>query len=162
VALGIDPSVIARGLESFTPESGRLQIHDLGNGVTLIDDAYNANPASARAAVDVAKLHSGKRVVVLGDMAELGADAGRHHYDLGVYAKDNEIDQLIGFGELSRGTVDGFGSEAAWYDNMDELVARVMSEVERGGVTVLVKGSRSMRMERVVDALLPAKSGVAH
>lgn len=161
-ALDIEPAVIAQGLENFAPESGRLQTHELGNGVTLIDDAYNANPASARAAVDVVKLHPGRCLVVFADMAELGADAPMHHQDLGAYAREQRVDQLFGFGELSRGTIDGFGSGGTWFENIDELIARVMSEVEKGDITVLVKGSRSMRMERVAQALLPGPSGVAH
>lgn len=162
VALEINPQSIAEGLRKFQPESGRLQSHALNNQVTLIDDAYNANPASARAAIDVLRIRGGQSVLVLGDMAELGPDAAQHHHELGVYAREQGVQTLIGFGDLTREAVEGFGAGGDHYANIDDVCSAVVKLVEAGSVTVLVKGSRSMKMERVVHALMPSRSGVMH
>ncbi len=161
-ALDVDLDCIAQGLRDFEPEAGRLEIHALNNDVTLINDTYNANPASARAAVDVLSLRDDSRVLVIGDMAELGPDADVHHHELGVYAREKGVETLLALGDLSRSTVEGFGDGATHHQNIDSVIAAVAKIAEQGSVTLLIKGSRSMQMERVIAALLPSQSGVAH
>lgn len=155
LALGIANASIAQGLSQFAGVKGRLQ-HKVGfNGATLIDDTYNANPDSMKAAIDVLSKLQGTTLMVMGDMGELGADAAAMHAEIGRYAKANGIAQLMTLGELSAGAAQAFGAHAQHFTDLDSLVAAVKLHMQVG-VTVLVKGSRFMRMERVVDALQAA------
>jgi UDP-N-acetylmuramoyl-tripeptide--D-alanyl-D-alanine ligase len=122
-------------------------------GAALIDDTYNANPASLHAAVEVLAAEPGTRLLVLGDMAELGAEGGALHAAAGREAREAGVDALLAVGPLSRQSADAFGSGAMHFDDVDALVA-ALKPLLGGDVTVLVKGSRSMRMERVVEALV--------
>ncbi len=152
MALGIDEAAIVRGLAGFQPVKGRLLAKSALHGATLIDDSYNANPGSMRAAIDTLSLYPGNRALVLGDMGELGIDAPRLHREIGEYAKQAGIEKLFVLGELSRETAVGFGVGARHFEYIEDLLHEV-ENLLAPGVTVLVKGSRFMKMERVVKSL---------
>lgn len=154
-SLGASIDDIVAGLETVQAVPGRLCLVPGFAGARLIDDSYNANPASLAAAVDVLCEYYGERWLVLGDMAELGADAERLHLDAGRNAAGCGVSRLFTLGALSRAAADGFGAGAESFDSYEALCERLTSLLSDAGgeVTVLVKGSRSARMERVVRAL---------
>jgi len=149
---GVAPANIKAALESVVPVGGRLQPLNGCNGATLFDDSYNANPVSVVAAAEFLASLPGENWLVLGDMMELGDDAAGMHRAVGEAARDCGIDRLFVVGELSRNTVEGFGEHASWYSNADALIDDVGAALT-SSVNVLVKGSRSMRMEIIVEAL---------
>ena len=151
-AAGIDIADIKSGLESVQPVDGRLRRLAGINGATIYDDSYNANPLSVVAAAEFLASLPGDNVLVLGDMGELGDAAAKLHAETGAQVREAGISRLLAAGDLSRNTVEGFGEGASWHADVDELAAGLASEL-REGVNVLVKGSRFMRMERVVEAL---------
>ena len=153
-ALGIDSAHIQSALEGLAPVEGRLRPFAGVNGCTLFDDSYNANPLSVLAAAEFLASLAGESWLVLGDMKELGDDAENLHRELGASVRASGVDRLFAIGDLSRHSVAGFGDGARWYASIEELIADV-SEVS-AAANVLVKGSRSMRMERVVTALRAA------
>ncbi len=123
----------------------------------MIDDTYNANPDSVRAAIDVLAAAASPRVLVLGDMGEVGSEGVAFHQEIGAYARQQHIDQLYTVGTLARHASLAFGSAARHFDDMEQLkdeAARVPP-----GASVLVKGSRFMKMERVVERLTGAQAG---
>ena len=150
-AAGIELSHIKQGLEDFAPVTGRLQNYVLKNGTRVIDDSYNANPDSVRAAIDVLSTLPEPRLLVLGDMGEVGPEGPQMHREMGQYAKQQGITNLLTFGEASKETCQAFGQGAQHFKLIEELF-NAFSLLEPA--TVLVKGSRSMRMERVVQNLL--------
>lgn len=150
-AVGIDKASIVEGLESFRGVKGRLQLKRGLEGARFIDDSYNANPDSTKAAISVLAAEPGKRVLVLGDMGELGANAAALHREVGAFAKAAGIDALLALGELSIHSVQGFGKQAMHFERMEELLAE-LHNLLAPDVTVLVKGSRFMQMERVVKS----------
>ena len=152
VALGISNANIARGLTGFSAVKGRLQRKAGINGASLIDDTYNANPDSMKAAIDVLTAQTGSTVFVMGDMAELGADSIKMHAEIGAYAKQKGVAQLLAFGELSKHAVAAFGSNGEHFDALEANIHAARRATKKD-VTVLVKGSRFMQMERVVAAL---------
>lgn len=151
ITSGISLEKIRLGLEKLKPVAGRLQCLSSEKGTTVIDDSYNANPDAVKAAIDVLAECSGKRCLVLGVMAELGAEAATMHKDMGAYAKEKQIEQLIAIGEYAQDVTSGFGQQGKAFAEIEQLLSN-LEEVERSDV-VLVKGSRSAKMERVVDAL---------
>jgi len=151
-ALDVEAASIKAALEGVSPVSGRLQPLRGSNGATLFDDTYNANPLSVMAAAEFLAQLSGESWLVLGDMKELGDDAAAMHREVGEAVRQRGIDRLFGLGDLSRYTVEGFGEHGSWFGSIDALVDE-LSATLTDSVNVLVKGSRSMRMERVVDAL---------
>jgi UDP-N-acetylmuramoyl-tripeptide--D-alanyl-D-alanine ligase len=153
LALGIGLDDIKQGLESFNGVKGRLQRKPGRGGAIVIDDTYNANPASMRAAISVLSGHPGRRIFVMGDMGELGDDAAAMHAEIGALAKTAGIDALYAVGVLSAGAVQSFGAGARHFDTPEALAAALENEL-KAGVAVLVKGSRFMRMERVVELLM--------
>lgn len=159
-SLGVPLDTVAKALGSVAPVNGRLQpLSGLGDA-TLYDDSYNANPLSVIAAADFLASLPGKSWFVLGDMKELGANEARLHEEVGEKLKRAGIDRLFTTGELCRNTVEAFGDGAEWFASTDALTAALMPALS-GDVNVLVKGSRSMRMERVVQALRsPTSTGV--
>ena len=154
-AVGIDTKTIEQGLAAFRPYTGRLQVKQARGGATLIDDTYNANPDSVRAAIDVLASCPGPTVLVLGDMGEVGAQGAEFHREVGAYARAKGIASLLALGEAARDAVQAFGPGARHFDKLEELIANV------NGKSILVKGSRFMKMERVVAALTgaPAEGG---
>lgn len=167
IAIGIDLNAIQLGLQSYAGVKGRLQHLQGLNGALVIDDCYNANPMSMKAAIDVLKTQAGKKLLVLGDMGELGDDAAALHAEIGAYAKQAGVDRLYTLGDLSKNMAVAFGAGAQHYATPQELVADVIT-VMAAGVTVLVKGSRFMAMERVVNEVISKqnnatqKNGEAH
>lgn len=151
IASGISLEKIRLGLEKLKPVAGRMQCLSSKKGTTVIDDSYNANPGAVKAAIDVLAEYSGKRCLVLGVMAELGSTAAAMHNEVGAYAKEKQIEQLIAIGEYAQDVASGFGQQGKAFANIEQLLDS-LEEVEKSDV-VLVKGSRSARMERVVDAL---------
>jgi UDP-N-acetylmuramoyl-tripeptide--D-alanyl-D-alanine ligase len=150
LALQVPPDTIARALGSFGGVAGRLQRKDGLHGSTLIDDTYNANPASMHAALEVLAQATGKRLLVLGDMGELGDDAAKFHREVGIAARELGIEKMFALGLLSAGAVQEFGAGAQHFDNIEALQDALDKELDEQTV-VLVKGSRFMKMERVVQ-----------
>ena len=159
-ALGLEMEHIVRGLEAFTPVGGRLARSRAVGGADLIDDSYNANPDSVRAAVDVLAACPAPRVLVLGDMGEVGQRGDEFHREVGAYAAERGIGCLLALGEASRASVAAFGAGAEHFESIDALCERA-GLVATAGTTVLVKGSRFMRMERVVARLAGQAPGSA-
>ncbi len=151
-AVDIDMAAIKAGIESYQGVKGRLQHKAAKLGGIVIDDSYNANPDSTLAAIAVLAGMSGRKILVLGDMGELGADAAAMHARVGAAAKVAGIDALYALGDLSAHAVSGFGAGAQHFNDMAELAGVVTAQMS-AGVTVLVKGSRFMQMERVVKIL---------
>ncbi len=156
-ALGVTPEHIQSGLESVKPVAGRLQPKRGLHGSTLFDDSYNANPLSIAAAAEFLAALDGQSWLVLGDMGELGADAARLHREVGIVVKNAGVDRLFGTGELSRNVTEAFGDNASWFESVDALIDALRVAVT-SDVNLLVKGSRFMRMERVVEALDSTKA----
>jgi UDP-N-acetylmuramoyl-tripeptide--D-alanyl-D-alanine ligase len=151
-ALDIGLDDIRAALESVNPVGGRLQpLHGIKDA-TLFDDSYNANPLSVNAAADFLASLPGESWLVLGDMKELGDDAAQLHREVGEAARASGVNRLFAYGDLAASAAEGFGESASWYASIDALVDELCDGMS-SGVNVLVKGSRSMRMERVVDAL---------
>ena len=156
-AVGVPADTIVRGLAAFTPVAGRLRRLQGQGGYGLIDDSYNANPDSVRAAIDVLADEVGPRVLMLGDMAEVGVQGPAFHAEIGDYARSRGLDRLLAAGPLSTHAVAAFGDGARHFESVDALLALLADEGPGLPGTVLVKGSRSMRMERVVKALAEAQ-----
>ncbi|MEP6701678.1 MAG: UDP-N-acetylmuramoyl-tripeptide--D-alanyl-D-alanine ligase [Betaproteobacteria bacterium] len=162
-AAGIAIDAIARGLNAFAPVAGRLVKSVLDNGTVVLDDSYNANPDSVRAAIDVLAGIGGRRVLVLGGMGEVGKEGPAFHREVGSYAAMRQIDALLTLGTEAAAAAVAFGPAAQPCADIDALIERAR-DAARPGTTILVKGSRSARMERVVRALagLDADGGESH
>jgi UDP-N-acetylmuramoyl-tripeptide--D-alanyl-D-alanine ligase len=155
-AAGIDQDAIVRGLEAFAPVGGRLQRKQALCGATVIDDSYNANPDSVRAAIDVLAQAAAPRILVLGDMGEVGTQGQQFHEEIGAYAKSRGIETVLATGELARYLA---ASGARHFEQFDELLAALDSQLgSNSDATVLVKGSRFMKMERVVQHLIGSQN----
>jgi len=154
-ALGIAPATIAAGLSDYEGTQGRLQRKAGVNGCTVIDDTYNANPDSMQAAIVWLAGLPGKRIFVMGDMGELGGESDQGHAEIGELAREHRLDGFFALGVASLGAARAFGSRARHFGEIDPLVAALEPECD-GTTTVLVKGSRFMRMERIVARLVPA------
>jgi UDP-N-acetylmuramoyl-tripeptide--D-alanyl-D-alanine ligase len=170
VALGAGLSLeqIKVGLESFVPVNGRMQAKPLNASRTLIDDSYNANPDSVRAAIDALKQSGNTSWMVLGDMGEVGDQGPAFHEEVGAYAAEQGISKLFALGEQCKFAVQGFNdsqktqlaSSATHFTTLDQLLEELneaLADQESSTqlhLDILVKGSRFMRMERVVQALL--------
>lgn len=148
-----DREMIKVGLETMVSVKGRLNQFKAANGALIIDDTYNASVASVKAAIDYLASLSGTKVLVLGDMAELGDESDRYHREVGKYAKENNINQLLVSGQWVKHSADAFGDNAQWFENKEFLVSHLKSVIQ-SDYKILVKGSRSAQMEQVVDALV--------
>lgn len=155
LALDIAPPVIQQGLASVKPVPGRLNLIKTKSGWTVIDDTYNANPASLYSALQVLKQMQGTPWLVLGDMKELGEGSRKMHREVGEAAKAMGVGRLFTTGELSAETAEAFGDGAEHFEDRDEL-ARALCAQLKPGTTCLVKGSRSMGMEAIVEAITDA------
>ncbi len=149
-ALGIRLDLIQQGLQSFTGIQGRLKVNHLANEVVLIDDSYNANLDSMKAAIDVLETYPTYRILVVGDLFEVGADVIEIHKALGVYAKAHAVDELLAVGEMSKHVVQAFARGAKHFDDKAAL-ANYLKTKMTSNVAVLVKGSRGMHMEDVIN-----------
>ncbi|MDD2933408.1 MAG: UDP-N-acetylmuramoyl-tripeptide--D-alanyl-D-alanine ligase [Methylotenera sp.] len=155
-ALGVSNADIAQGLENFSGVYGRLELKAACHGALLIDDTYNANPDSMRAAIDVLAKYAGEKILVLGDMGELGSEANNMHAEIGAYAKAAGLTTLYCLGKLSIEMVKSFGVGAQHFSSPEEIAEAVLPQLT-SSTTVLVKGSRFMQMERVVNLLVASK-----
>ena len=165
LAAGVPLEAIKRGLESFGAVKGRLQVKQavLGTlaGATVIDDTYNANPDSMRAAIDVLASRASPRVLVMGDMGEVGDSGPAFHREIGAYAKERGIDALYALGDASRDACAAYGASAHHVADVGTLVAQLQQAGFGAAATLLVKGSRFMQMERVVDAVTSPQPNAA-
>jgi UDP-N-acetylmuramoyl-tripeptide--D-alanyl-D-alanine ligase len=152
LAAGVRLDAVVAGLEAYTGTRARLQQRRGPGGSLILDDTYNANPDSVRAGIDVLAQMPGHTFLVLGDMGEVGECSAQLHDEIGGYAKSCGIDGLFALGEASAVAVHNFGEGATHFTSVEALVAALAHRLE-GQATVLVKGSRFMRMERVADAL---------
>jgi len=161
---------IRLGLAEMKPVNGRLNIHQLTESLRLIDDTYNANVESIKAATDLLSSYPGKRILILGDMGELGADARSYHQEVGEYARDCEIEHLLTVGVLSQVTTEAFNKSkgaSSHFSSKESLVEALhpllMNEEQQ--ISILIKGSRSAHMEQVVKQIIaqyqPSKEVVA-
>lgn len=158
-ALGVPLVGIKAGLEAVQPVKGRAVADLAANGVRVIDDSYNANPLSMCAAVDILAAFSGRTVLVLGDMGELGEWAEQGHRDVGAHAA-GKVDALYAVGPLMAHAVAAYGANGRHFADQASLIEALRSE--SGDTTILIKGSRSAAMDKVVDALLQRASGEVH
>ena len=157
-ALEIDKQSVEQGLASLSPVAGRMQIKPGMGQWSVIDDTYNANPASLEAAIDVLAELEGKKILVIGDMAELGESSASMHESIGLSARHAGINKIYAVGDYSKEAALSFGKGGCHYasqlDLVNDLIADLHSDDRGEATTVLVKGSRSAQMERVVDALI--------
>jgi UDP-N-acetylmuramoyl-tripeptide--D-alanyl-D-alanine ligase len=151
-AAGATSDAIRQGLAAVSPVKGRMQRRRGSGGATLIDDSYNANPSAARAALDFLSACPGRRIFVLGNMLELGDEAATLHREIGEYAR-GRCDELVAIGDLAAAAAEAFGNGAAACADI-EAAAGFVRERLAPNVTVLIKASRSMGLERLVDRLV--------
>jgi UDP-N-acetylmuramoyl-tripeptide--D-alanyl-D-alanine ligase len=161
LAAGASLDAVAKGLATFRPVGGRMQRLAARSGASLIDDSYNANPDSVRAAIDVLAAEAGTKFLLLGDMGEVGERGVEFHEEIGRYARERGIDRLYATGELCRAAVAAFGVGARHFASVDDLIVVAAGDV-MPKTSALVKGSRFMRMERVVQALSAEPPKGAH
>ncbi|MGB0134238.1 UDP-N-acetylmuramoyl-tripeptide--D-alanyl-D-alanine ligase [Dokdonella sp.] len=165
VALAVDVPLetIKAGLEAARPVAGRVAGRSHPSGAKIIDDSYNANPASFAAAIDALAACAGRRILVMGDMRELGADGLRLHADTGALALQRGIESLYAVGELSVAAVGAFGSAARHFPSQADLVSALHAELTPE-TTLLIKGSRGSAMDKVVNELfaIDANDGGRH
>jgi UDP-N-acetylmuramoyl-tripeptide--D-alanyl-D-alanine ligase len=160
LAAGLAPAAIGAGLAAFRPVGGRGTRTRLSGGALLIDESYNANPDSVRAAIDLLAQQPGRRVLVFGDMGEVGARSAEFHREIGAYARERGLDALLALGEAAAGAVAAFGAGACHFGSAEALAAAARVQAAApGGATLLVKGSRFMRLERVIRALEQTPGG---
>ncbi len=152
LAAGASPDDVRQGLATMRPVPGRLQFKTAPSGAWIVDDSYNANPSSMKAGIEVLENVDARRWMVMGDMGELGEAAESSHGEIGRFARDHHVDRLFATGKLAALAVEAFGPGAEWFEDTEALARAVNAEITRE-VCVLVKGSRSNRLERVVDAL---------
>ncbi len=157
IAVDVPLATIKQGLEAAAAVTGRSAKRNHASGALVIDDTYNANPASFAAAIDTLAAFTGIRILVVGDMRELGVDAESLHARVGALAASKGIDRLFAVGELSRATASAFGSKACHFADQAPLIEALRAELA-ATTTVLIKGSRGSAMERVVGSLFAAES----
>jgi UDP-N-acetylmuramoyl-tripeptide--D-alanyl-D-alanine ligase len=149
---GVDRGAVQHGLAQTEQASGRLRRLQSSSGALVYDDSYNANPASLQAAIEFLVKQPGRHWLVLGDMKELGPGSARLHGECGRAARDAGVERLLCVGKEARAAARAFGKGADCFDSRDALIAAVGNQLDTG-LTVLVKGSRSMGMEKVAAAL---------
>lgn len=149
---GADLDAVVAGLASAKPVAGRLNPLAGPHGSLLIDDSYNASPGSFRAAIDVLMARPGRRILVAGDMRELGAETEAAHREVGAYAREAGVGELLAIGEDSRETVSAFGTSGELFADFESLASACMARAG-SDVTFLIKGSRGARMDKLIDAL---------
>jgi UDP-N-acetylmuramoyl-tripeptide--D-alanyl-D-alanine ligase len=166
MAAGATLDHVAAGLAAMQPVGGRLRPVRTKQGARLLDDSYNANPSSMEAGIDVLAALPGEHWFVMGDMGELGEHARDSHVQIGQYARAHGVRRLFATGPLSTLAVEAFGTGASWFPDIDALARAVDAELDEAGpdplVALLVKGSRSNRLERVVAHLTGDKPREAH
>ncbi|MES2046828.1 MAG: UDP-N-acetylmuramoyl-tripeptide--D-alanyl-D-alanine ligase [Pseudomonadota bacterium] len=160
-AIGVPNKTIALGLAAFQAVNGRLQAKQAVNGARVIDDTYNANPDSVRAAIDVLVQATDNGILVLGDMGEVGSEGKAFHQEIGAYARQRGVAQLLSLGDLAQDAALAFGDAARHFENIDDLQLALDACISSSS-TILIKGSRFMKMERVVAHLTQQQSTGSH
>ena len=141
---------IKKKLETFKPVSSRLKIHKLENGITIIDDCYNANPSSFKAAILFLSSLNEKKLVLMGDMVELGNDARKFHTEIGEYAKAQGVSKFLSIGSQSKFASDVFGKNGYHFESADRLKSFLKNSIDSHSC-ILIKGSRSSKLEEYVE-----------
>jgi UDP-N-acetylmuramoyl-tripeptide--D-alanyl-D-alanine ligase len=153
-AVGASLENIQQGLANFSPVGGRMSRHLGVNNALIIDDSYNANPGSVRAAIDVLAVREGQRIMVLGDLGELGENAADLHAQLGAYAQQKNLDHFFTLGVLTQHASESYGQQVGPHHFADrELLIATLKDLTTPDTTILIKGSRSAKMDLVVSAL---------
>lgn len=150
--LGIGLADIKIGLEKTQPVPGRVNVIKTRTGATIIDDSYNANPSSVAVGLKLLLHYPGRHILVMGDMAELGENADHYHRQIGQLAKELNVEEVYTCGALSALTAEAFGVKAKHYANQEELIVALKLKLQNK-VTILIKGSRSARMDKVAAVL---------
>ena len=150
--LKINPTKIKEGIENITPIPSRLELKEGKKRAAIIDDTYNANPSSFLSAIEVLNEFPGKKILVIGDMAELGENSRIYHQELSRTIKETKIDTTLGLGKYTKEIITLLGRNNTWFRSKDDLVKHLYSCMK--GSTILVKGSRLMKMEEVVEKLI--------
>ena len=145
-ALGISKDNVIKAFKDFSPIPGRLEIKTIDRNITIIDDSYNSNPSSMIMAIDVLNEHKLKKILIVGDMAELGPLSKKYHINMGHYIL------VLGSGNMTKHLIDVIGTKGFWYTSKETLLRDLKKKLQKDSV-VLVKGSRVMRMEEIVNAL---------
>ncbi len=153
LALGLELAAIGRGLAAVQPVPGRLTPRPGLHGALVLDDSYNANPVSVRAAIDAMRQFPGRSVLVLGNMGELGPDTEQMHAEIGHFARERGVSALLGVGDLAAAACVAFAAGAQHFSNIDELAEFARTEMAQGDVW-LVKGSRSAGLDRLVEQII--------
>lgn len=155
-AVGISIENIIKGLEAFQGVPGRLSRYSGLKGASIIDDTYNANPGSMKAALEVLANYKGQTIFVMGDMAELGDNVEDYHKNIGLHAREKGISKLLAVGQWSKFAVTAFGQEGIWFPSQEALI-EVLKDKMSSDTVILVKGSRSSRMEGITNAIIQSK-----
>ena len=150
--LKINPTKIKEGIENITPIPRRLELKEGKKRADIIDDTYNANPSSFLSAIEVLDEFPGKKILVIGDMAELGENSRIYHQELSRTIKKTKINITLGLGKYTKEIITLLGRNNTWFRSKDDLVKHLYSCMK--GSTILVKGSRSMKMEEIVKKLI--------
>jgi UDP-N-acetylmuramoyl-tripeptide--D-alanyl-D-alanine ligase len=155
IRVGASLEDVRDGLRTMNNVAGRLQVKQLTNQVKILDDTYNANVASVRAAIDLLSSFAGRKLLVLGDMGELGEKASYYHQQVGEYAQEKGISQLYSLGVLSQYASQVFAGQGQHFTDLRALTQAINADLadEQCDINILVKGSRSAKMELVVQAL---------
>jgi len=155
-SVGASLQDIQYGLLNMVMVKGRVNLHQVTDSVLVIDDTYNANVQSVKAAIDLLSGYQGKKIFVLGDMAELGAEAKRYHQEAGEYAAKNNIDVLLSIGELSESACLAMQQKGEHFADQKEVITRLNQLIKQSDcpISILVKGSRSAKMELIVEQII--------
>ena len=153
LAAGVSLEAVCRGLEAFRPVKGRGVHHELASGALVIDEAYNANPDSMRASIDVLAGLRAPRILIAGDMAEVGETSQLVHAEIGAYAKQKGIDEFWCAGTQMAAAADAFGEKARRFDSVDDLIEAARGAAQKP-VSMLVKASNCMGFAKIVEALV--------
>ena len=150
--LKINPTKIKEGIENVNSIPGRLELKEGKQRAAIIDDTYNANPSSFQSAIEVLDRFQGKKILVIGDMAELGENSRIYHQELSRFIKETKIDITLGVGKYVKEVITLLDGNNAWFNSKNELVKYLYSCMKDS--TILIKGSRSMKMEEIVEKLI--------
>ena len=151
-ALELPTETIIKGMKTINSIEGRLEVKITANNIKIIDDTYNSNPSSMMMAIDVLDQFKQKKILIVGDMAELGPLSKKYHTDIGHYILEKNIDLVMGIGNMTRHLIDVLGAKGLWYPSKEDLLNET-NKILKKDTVVLVKGSRFMRMEQIVDGI---------
>ena len=151
-ALELPTETIIKGMKTIDSIEGRLEVKITANNIKIIDDTYNSNPSSMMMAIDVLDQFKQKKILIVGDMAELGPLSKKYHTDIGHYILEKNIDLVMGIGNMTKYLIDVLGTKGLWYPSKEDLLNET-NKILKKDTVVLVKGSRFMRMEEIVDGI---------